>query len=120
MTPEEIKQRFPNASPSFIARNCALFGGMVSAERKPDPVQTLVRRTKAKPGGKRGVVVCVTLIALRTRCLDSDNLVSGFKKLRDCIAISLGVDDGDKRIRWEYGFAQTSGREQTIVRLCLK
>lgn len=41
------------------------------------------------------------MIAMRKRVLDDDNLTGGFKALRDAIARSLGVDDGDNRIRWE-------------------
>jgi hypothetical protein len=39
--------------------------------------------------------------------LDGDNLQSGFKAVRDGVADWLGVDDGDKRIDWQYG--QRSG-----------
>ena len=41
------------------------------------------------------------------RLLDSDNLQSGLKALRDGIAARLGVDDADPRVTWEY--AQEKG-----------
>lgn len=95
-------------------------GGLAGPERKSDPLPSLGKRPKVQRGGKSRVVVCVTIIACRNREIDSDNLSSGAKCLRDCIATSLGIDDADKRIRWEYGFAQTSGPEQTIVRIAVK
>ena len=45
----------------------------------------------------------VTLTRLAPRRLDSDNAVGSFKALRDGIADTLGVDDGDARITWNYG-----------------
>lgn len=59
--------------------------------------------------------VSVSLIAFRRRILDGDNLVAGFKHLRDVISRNLGVDDADPRIRWEYSQCRTDGREGTIV-----
>lgn len=34
--------------------------------------------------------------------LDSDNLVSAFKAVRDAVAEWLGVDDRDTRVTWQY------------------
>jgi hypothetical protein len=44
----------------------------------------------------------VTLVRIAPRALDDDNLVSGFKALRDGIAKRLGVDDRDPRVRFVY------------------
>lgn len=44
----------------------------------------------------------VRLIRIAPRPLDSDNLQSAFKSLRDGIADRLGVKDNDPRVRWEY------------------
>ncbi len=49
----------------------------------------------------------VVLTRVAPRRLDGDNLQSGFKAVRDGVADWLGVDDGDKRIDWQYG--QRSG-----------
>lgn len=77
-------------------------------------------KLKERSRSKRSLVVCVEIIALRHRIVDDDNIIAGSKHLRDCIAASLGVDDADKRLRWEYGFCRTEGREQTIVRISIK
>lgn len=120
MSPEFIKKHFPNASRAFYEANCRIPLGLESPERKPDPVQALVPGKKVQRSRKRSVVVCVEIIAVLRKRTDDDNIHAGAKALRDCIAASLGVDDGDKRIRWSYGTCQTSGREQTIVRISVK
>jgi hypothetical protein len=74
-----------------------------------EPILELKKRNRC--------LVEVCLIALRKGELDDDNLVGSFKPLRDLIAAQLGVDDGDKRIRWRYGQCQTRGRPETLVRM---
>lgn len=44
----------------------------------------------------------VTLTRIGPRPLDDDNLIGGFKGLRDGIADRLGVADNDPRVRWAY------------------
>ncbi len=44
----------------------------------------------------------VTLTRFGDRRLDNDNLVSGFKSVRDSIASFIGIDDGSDRITWRY------------------
>lgn len=57
----------------------------------------------------------VTLISLRRRLLDDDNLVAGAKAIRDALAKHLGQDDAD--ISWEYHQEVTKGQEGTIVKI---
>jgi hypothetical protein len=49
----------------------------------------------------------VTITRIAPRALDSDNLVSCAKGLRDGIADRLGVKDNDPRVEWRY--AQRKG-----------
>ncbi len=58
----------------------------------------------AMPKGlKFGYPVFVTLTRLGSKRLDSDNLATAFKAVRDGIADWLGVDDGDEsKVRWIY------------------
>ncbi len=44
-----------------------------------------------------------------------DNLPSAFKGVRDGIAKSIGLDDGDRRFRWQYRQVETAGEEGTLV-----
>jgi hypothetical protein len=47
-----------------------------------------------------GAAIVVTMRRIAPRNLDSDNLASGFKAVRDGIADWLGIDDGSPRITW--------------------
>lgn len=57
----------------------------------------------------RGVELPLEIAILRIapRRLDSDNLQSACKHVRDGVADAIGVDDGDERLTWHYG--QTTG-----------
>ncbi len=44
----------------------------------------------------------ITLTRIGPRTLDSDNLVGAFKHVRDGVADWLRIDDGDKRLTWNY------------------
>ena len=69
--------------------------------------------------GSRGKLARVTLIALRHRELDDDNLAASYKFLRDAISDSLrpGMAAGraDSLFLWEYGQCRTRGTERTVV-----
>lgn len=50
-----------------------------------------------------GVPTRIRLIRVGSKRLDSDNLQSAFKAIRDAVASWLGVDDGDyANVRWSY------------------
>lgn len=49
--------------------------------------------------------------------MDSDNLAGGLKYLRDAIAESLGLDDADRFIVWEYHQVETRGAEGVAVKI---
>jgi len=61
---------------------------------------------------KRQLVVTLTRIAPRS--LDSDNLVSSCKGIRDSVAEWIGVDDADKRVAWAYGQERGSKAQHAI------
>jgi hypothetical protein len=117
MTPEQLKEMFPNAPPSFIERNRHILSGVESTERKPNPLPPLAKGPPVQRGRKSRLVAVVTILSFRRRELDDDNLTAGAKPLRDAIATSLGIDDGDKRIRWEVRGVKTEGPEHTIVKI---
>lgn len=50
----------------------------------------------------------VKIIRVAPRALDTDNLASSAKALRDGIADRLGVKDNDPRVEWRY--EQTRGK----------
>jgi hypothetical protein len=56
----------------------------------------------------------VRLTRFGPRMLDSDNLAASFKGIRDQVAKLLKVDDGDKRIRFQYDQRVQSNYAVTI------
>jgi hypothetical protein len=50
----------------------------------------------------RAVITMTRTTATGYLTQDDDNLVSAFKYVRDEVARVLGVNDGDKRLRWVY------------------
>lgn len=92
-------------------------GRVEDPQRKPHKVPALDARAEAHPGGQRGLVVVVTFIHCSVSEIDEDNLVSGAKPLRDSVAASLGVDDRDRRIKWEYRQCIGEGPEGTLVKI---
>lgn len=97
-------------------------GAVASAVAQPHPRPAL-ERSDAPPQGRAprvatGPRVRVTLLACRRRLQDSDNSIAGMKPLRDEIARSLGLDDADTFIAWEYGQQQqTRGAEGVVVKV---
>jgi hypothetical protein len=57
--------------------------------------------------------VRVTLTRRGPRPLDGDNLQYAFKAVRDGIATTIGIDDGDARYVWEY--AQERAKKYSIL-----
>jgi len=50
-----------------------------------------------------GTTHVITLTRIAPRPLDTDNLARSFKAIRDGIADTLEIDDGSKRLTWNYG-----------------
>ena len=57
---------------------------------------------------RKGERLRVLLVRVGPRKLDDDNLSSAFKAVRDSVAAYFGIDDGDERIKFNYG--QDTGR----------
>lgn len=56
----------------------------------------------------------VTITRIAPKQLDSDNLQSGAKALRDGIADRLGVNDNDPRVTWVYAQERGEPREYAV------
>jgi hypothetical protein len=113
---DKLRQRIQRQ----IAQEDAAKAGAVAGLQNPKPEQRTVsaldRRHAPQKRGARPMGCCITIISVRRRLLDSDNLAGGSKGLRDAIADSLGLDDGDRRLRWQYQQIECArGREGTIV-----
>jgi len=78
-------------------------GGLATPKPEPDQVRALDRKSSALKRRKGSVVIICTFLTFVSRRVDSDNFGSGpIKPLRDAIAKSIGVDDGDSRLKFEY------------------
>lgn len=86
-----------------------------------EPARALVSGKPEKPRGRgrlpKGADVTVTLCAYLWRRLDPDNLGHALKPIQDAIAAWLGLDDGDPRLRWEYGQVETRGAQGVAVKI---
>jgi hypothetical protein len=83
----------------FQKANSAILAAL-TLERKPNPLATLVQNPKGQAGLEKPLPASperfrVTIVALRSKPLDSDNHVAGCKGLRDIIADWIGTDDKD-------------------------
>ncbi len=106
----KLRQRIEQADRDQNVRPVAR---LPAAVRKHDAVVKSASGDADEKGGARRVVV--SFVCFRSRPCDDDNLQFGCKWLRDAIAASLGIDDGDKRFRWQYGQLQTNGPEGVAV-----
>lgn len=106
-----------NVSESTRRRNPHLFG--LVAVPSTEPKRSGRRKSKAPNADqtRSAFRVVVSIIGLRRIPLDDDNFSGACKHVRDAIAASIGFDDGDKRLRWQYQQVQTSGEEGLIVRI---
>ena len=86
----------------------------VRAARAKATRHTSALVVRAHLGGKLPAgVLRVRLTWVHHRLADTDNLATAFKAVRDGIADALGLDDGDRRLVWEY--RQERGAPQVRV-----
>lgn len=62
-------------------------------------------------------VLRIALVNFRTAICDSSNYIHGCKRIQDQIARSLGLDDNDRTIEWEYEQVRTRGKTGLLVRI---
>jgi hypothetical protein len=108
-----MKPDFTNASESFKRLNPHLVAALSPAKPKSDRRSDVAPTDPPQKSRPRSVVV--SLVGHRRRILDDDNFVGACKHLRDSIAASIGLDDGDPCLRWEYSQHQTRGAEGVVV-----
>lgn len=95
--------------------------GLADPKPEQDQVRALDRKPSAHQGRKSSVALVVGFTPYCNFECDDDNFGSGnFKSLRDEIAKTLGIDDGDKRVKFEYHTPiYTKGKPGTIVNITL-
>lgn len=113
---KEIPQ---NVTESVRKRNPHLYdlGAVVASQPQCSPRLALDSAKPKRQRGKGCVEVVVTIIACCFREADDDNNMASLKGIRDGIAETLGIDDGDRRIRFEYGQIETRAERGLIVKI---
>ena len=92
--------------------------GQVEANRaEPATVPALDRGEQVKQGGEARLGRRVTMVSLRRRLLDPDAVSFSLKALTDAVALTLGVDDADPSVEWEWSQTKTEGEEGVIVKV---
>lgn len=110
---ESLRKLNPHIWPNAGGSLCR----MASDQPQQAALRALDKGVQKRQKGKGSVEVVVSLVACRRNELDDDNNVASLKPLRDAIAETLGLDDGDRRIRFECGQTETRGRQGVIVKI---
>ena len=102
--------------------NPDVFGlGGLGATEHSKQTRALVKGAQAQPASARpirtGCQITITITAYLGRRIDPDNLAHALKPLQDAIADWIGIDDGDERVRWEYGQVETRGSTGTVLKV---
>ena len=80
-------------------------------------VEALDGGVKQRKASKGSVAVRVVLVSCRHRLSDDDAVAASLKPCRDAVAASLGIDDGDARVRFECSQARTDGDQGVLVKV---
>lgn len=121
MTTKELKERFPNASRSFLEQNAddyRINPRLQDAKPQPDKENALV---SAIQGEKEGVgKIEVSYLLYRIKSLDPDNAVGSTKDLTDGLR-KAGFIPGDEtfriRLTVEQEKAKSFKEEKTVIRI---
>lgn len=92
-------------------------GTVRAPQLQRDKIPALERKPSLQQKRENGLAVCVTIIRFGYKELDEDNFHAGAKPLRDGIAASLGVDDADPRVLWQYAQVIEGGRSGVAVKI---
>lgn len=112
-----IQQRTVSEANKSFASRAGMFAkaGRIKKQREASKFATLatLRKGPKWPGFDPGVGIRITRHAptpIHVEQLDDDNLRSALKATRDGIAEALGIDDGDRRVIWDYCQRRTPWR----------
>lgn len=109
--------KIPYGSESYRRKNPHLFRKVEASKPEPDTKQALDGGLSPQAEVQSRLEILVRMCSHRRRLLDDDNLVGAFKPLRDEIARTVGIDDGDARIKFECYQRKTTGDEEVIVEI---
>lgn len=115
-----MNQNKISGSNDFKRLNPHLFGdlgGVRSEVAKPTATLALDSRQPRIQKGQGRVAFRIVLMSLRRRLLDPDNLAGSTKHLQDAVCETIGIDDGDPRVEFEYRQVRTDGKQGVIVKI---
>lgn len=118
---DDLPPHIKALNPDLYGRGAV--GGLPAKKPQPAARPALVQPRQGCQGGKASLAeggprVRVCLAVHRRRLItDRDNLIGGCKSLRDAIARSLGLDDSDEVIEWEYHQIKTQGAQGVAVKI---
>lgn len=92
-------------------------GGVEAGRPERSKVPALDGGSKQRKAGAGRLAVRVVLISCRHRLTDDDGVAASLKPVRDAVAASLGLDDADRRIKFECEQHRTDGEEGVIVKV---
>lgn len=107
---EDVERYFPNASKSFIEKNCEPMARRLCSA-VPEPDQRSQSEDSPLAQGQGRTTWRVLFIVSRRRLLDThDNERMALKPLADHVTRMIGLkSDSDPRITWEYHQFKTNG-----------
>jgi hypothetical protein len=106
-----------NVSESVRKLNPHLYGlgAVAPTKRERSPVSALDQGGKQRRKRSGSVVIRVAIISCRHREVDRDSNIYSLKPIQDAISASLGIDDGDARIRFYFGQVEDPGGEEGLI-----
>lgn len=109
--------RSPDGAWSYRKGGGAVLGPVEARPAERSAVQALDGGVKERRQSKGSVAVRVVLVSCRHRCSDDDGVAASLKPIRDAVAASLGIDDGDARVKFHYTQCQTDGEQGVLVKI---
>lgn len=101
----------------LIKDNPNVFRQPHSKASKPASAPTLDSSKPGVKGSAGSVVARITFVSLRRRLIDPDALAGSTKFLQDAVCKTIGYDDGDPRVEFEYLQTKTKGKTGVIVKI---
>ena len=111
MNEHELKRRFPNASPAFLAANC---GTPAVVERAPEPRPLAASEDARAIAGR----VLIRITSRRRRLIDPDNVSA--KAVIDCLRYAgILADDTAEHVSLETRQEKVGKgeREETLIEI---
>jgi Holliday junction resolvase RusA-like endonuclease len=125
MKRDEIIKRYPNASPSFIARNCddnaASLPPKASGKRRNEALDRSAQRKRAvEDGAESGARYHIRFTVYSIRPRDWDNLAASLKSLQDAVVAAGWLPDDNWKVLTGEAIpanAKTKAEQRTVIEI---